>query len=560
MKKTIGLIFLCILFLNNLTAISIEDLAKSDEWHNLLLDDKHGKGFVTDYSIMFACGEENYKKEIEYLINNQNEDLLNRFPARYECINRNLNLNIDYLSGNLELQEYLEKHNYDTLSISLSEPINDELESTFGHAIIILNNKDENIGNGYSINLFARTDGISDIDQIKKGLAGTLVGYFEFQEAGIIMEKYSIKLQRELVVFNSKLSKEQINRILLMLWEMKDAPIDYAFIQRNCVNGAFHLLDYALGNLELREQAKGVLMPYSLVKILKINELIEDVNTYSASSNQFGLELKKTKELLDEYEIRKSYWTDKGWEKPGITRTLPTYQPTKDKYNRPYFINNNLSYIGVENVYNIETNDALSFNLDMRFLNADTWERIFSSPRNVKMFIGKINLNYTPSSAIKLNEFILWNQASYYKYQFYNERISSEFKLAIDNKFNDNKLKPYIAISRGLSFGISSFKTIPYDPVLVYVLAQGDIIFDYLRANVGINSGILIKYPRFAVNLDTFYSIANFPYDKNKMKNNRANLISNFRINDDICLGINFDILNKALTSSLKYYYSPWGF
>ncbi len=559
MKKII-IILLCFFSLANLPAISVEELAKSDEWHNLLLDDPHGKGFVTDYSIMFACGEKDFRKEIEYLIENQNDELLYLFPARYECISRNLNLNIDYLSHNKELQEYLSSNDYDTLSISLSEPINDELESTFGHAIMILNNKDENIGAGSSINLFARTEGISDFDQIILGLSGNLVGYFEFQEAGIIMEKYSIKLQRELVVFNTKLNKEQINRILLMLWEMRRAPIDYAFIQRNCVNGAFHLLDYALGNLAIREQAKGVLMPYSLVKILKINNLVESIDTYSASSNQFGLELYPNEQLLDEYEIRKSYWTDKGWEKPGIIRDLPTYRPTKDTFKRPFFINNNLSYIGIENIYDIANNNALSFNLDLRFLNADTWERVFSSPRNVKMFIGKVNLNYKAPFEISLNELILWNQASYYKYQFYNERISSEFKLAIDTDFNDNKAKPYISILKGISFGISTFKNIAYDPLLIYLMAEGDIVFDYIRANFGLNLGILIKYPKFSINFDSFYSIYNFPYDKSRLKANRAEIISNFRINEDITLGAKFDILENTLTSYIRYYYSPWGF
>ncbi len=43
------------------------------------------------------------------------------------------------------------------------------------------------------------------------------------------MEKYSIKLQRELIVFDTIFTQEQINRILLMLWEMKNAPIDYQF-------------------------------------------------------------------------------------------------------------------------------------------------------------------------------------------------------------------------------------------------------------------------------------------------------------------------------------------
>lgn len=63
MKKilTILLLILCI---NNLYSIPIDELSVSDEWHNLLLDDPHGKGFVTDYSKMFACVKKIIKKKL----------------------------------------------------------------------------------------------------------------------------------------------------------------------------------------------------------------------------------------------------------------------------------------------------------------------------------------------------------------------------------------------------------------------------------------------------------------------------------------------------------------
>ena len=63
MRKIIVLVLL-IISMQFLFAATIDDLAVSDEWHNLLLDDAYGKGFVTDYSKFFACGERKYKKKI----------------------------------------------------------------------------------------------------------------------------------------------------------------------------------------------------------------------------------------------------------------------------------------------------------------------------------------------------------------------------------------------------------------------------------------------------------------------------------------------------------------
>lgn len=109
MKKYTLLLLLC-LFTVSLYSMTIDELSNSDEWHNLLLDDPYGKGFITDNSKMFACGKKDYKKEIEYLLENQSNELLIKYPARYECISRNLNLDIDYLSINPELIKYLKEN------------------------------------------------------------------------------------------------------------------------------------------------------------------------------------------------------------------------------------------------------------------------------------------------------------------------------------------------------------------------------------------------------------------------------------------------------------------
>ncbi|MGD1819709.1 MAG: DUF4105 domain-containing protein [Pleomorphochaeta sp.] len=557
MKKII-ILLLFLTLVNNLYASNIDDLANSDEWHNLLLDDAYGKGFVTDDSKMFACGERDYKKEINYLINNQNPELYNLYPARYECINRNLGMDIPYLENNTELQQYLDSHDYDTLSIALSEPINDQLMSTFGHAIVILNNKDENIGDGVSINLFAHTDNIGSLDLIKRGLTGDLIGYFDFDVAWKIFENYAVKMQRELVVFDTTLTKVQIKRILLMVWELQHAPLDYQFIKRNCVNGAVSILDYAVGNLALRDQANTILLPYSLVKVLKLNNLINDITTYSAADNQIGLELDRS--VVDDFDIRKTYWSKDAWEIKGMVRTVAPYYPHPDESYRPYYINNNLSYIGVQTNYKPNSPSPLSYNLEYRLLNADTWERVFSSPRNVKMIVGKIDLYYNSINDFGLNEFILWQQSTYNKYKFYNHKISSGLKIALDNDFNDKKLKPYVSIQKGISFGLSSLIDIPYDPLLIYFMGDVDIIFDYLSGNLGLNAGLLYKNTKFMINLDAYYSIANLPYNPSSIKSNRFDLISMYRINDRFVFGAKYDILENEVSASLRYYYSPWGF
>ncbi|NCD04596.1 MAG: DUF4105 domain-containing protein [Spirochaetia bacterium] len=557
MKKYILLLLLC-LFTVSLYSMTIDELSNSDEWRNLLLDDPYGKGFITDNSKMFACGEKDYKKEIEYLLENINNELLIKYPARYECISRNLNLDIDYLSINPELIKYLKENDYDQLSIALSEPINDQLMSMFGHAIVLLSHKDENIGEGVSINLFAHLDNLSSTEVIINGLNGHLVGYFAFDRAALIFENYSLKLNRELVVFKTNINKEQIQRILLMVWELNNAPISYQFINRNCVNGALSLLDYSLGNVKLRERANSILLPYSLVKVLKEKNYIIDWETYSPASSQFNLE--QSRDKAPEYNIRKTYWTDDGWENELVKRELTEYIPIKDKYKRPFYIDNNLSFVDFQTNLKLDNLNNYSFNLEVGFLSADTWQRVFSSPRFVKTVIGQINLFYNDNSNFGLSNFTLWEQQSYYKLKFFSRSLSNGIKIAIDNNFNDNKLKPYISITRGLSIGLCSFMDIPNDPLLIYCMADASTVFDYFHLNIGINSGILLKNKTSMINLDTYYSITNFTKNNIGSKSNRIDLIAKTRLNENIIFGLKYNILQNILSTSLRYSFSPWGF
>lgn len=557
MKKLI-IFLLLILAISPLYSNNIDNLAESNEWHNLLLDNPNGKDFITDYSKMFACGRQDYKAEIEYLINNQSQELYNKYPARYECINRNLDMNIPYLENNPELQAYLEENDYDKLSIALAEPINERLMSLFGHAILILSKDGENIGDGVNINLFAHLDDMGGFEVIKNGLTGNLVGYFDFEKAHLLFENYSIKLNREVIVFETNLTEHEIRKILLMLWEMRTAPIDYHFVKRNCVNGVLALLDYGVGDIDLISQTPTIIVPNSLVKLLRDNNYIVRSQTYSPASMQFGLEV--SRDRFDEFEKRKTFWTHDGWKNEDVVRDLEDYIPVSDQYNRPFYLDNRFAYLDIIGNYNFNTPADLTYNLETRFLSLDPWERTFSSTRKTKFLIGKMNLHYNSSNDFGLNEFILWEKVTYNKIKYYNKELSGGLKLAADNKFNDNKLKPYVSISKGLGFGISSLVDVPNDPLLVYIVGEGDVVFDYARLNLGVNSGILLSNPRGMIHFDTYFSLANFPYDKNRMRSNRVNLSARVRVVKGLSIGAQYEFLNKKLSASIRYAFSPFGY
>lgn len=544
MKRTCIFIFITFLTAVPLFSMTIEELAGSNEWHNLLLDDPYGQGFVTDDSRFFACGERDYFNEINYLLDNQSTALYNKYPARYECISRNLNIDIPYLENNPELIKYLADNDYDRLSIGIAEPYNKQAMSFFGHAFMFLSNDGESVGDGVSINLFAYVDELSGTETIVKGLQGDLVGYFDFKSVSKMFENYSINLERLVIDYRLNLDRRAIRRVLLMVWDLRDAPIDYQFVARNCVNGTLALLDYAVGNSDMRGRYPGILLPCVMSDIIYDFDLVESVTKYSPVITQMDHEI--ADDRIPEFDIRKTAWTEDGWP-TGIDTGLPPYVPVPDQIERRVYFNNYPSYFELGG--SVKPSGEYRISLDCRFLLADEWERVFSAKKLSKLTLGRVKLFYADKNNWGLDRLDLWESAEFPKLMKYHIYPTKRFYIGAHREFKDNCLKPVITMGRGLSVGT--------DNLLLFAMLDGDLVFDWLGGNLGGEAGLLLNGGWGMLGLNAYYPFIAFP--EHSMRKPKLGLTGRLRLTDYFMLGFEYNIFETSLGLSTRVSFSPWG-
>ena len=546
MKKILLVLLFSILTICSALATTAEELAESNEWHDLLLDDPYGQGFVTDYTKFFACGERDYLKEINYLLENRGPELYRKYPGRYECISRNLGIDIPWLEDNDELAAYLAENDFDRVSIGIAEPYNKQAMSFFGHAFMFLSNDDESVAEGVSLNLFAYIDEYSGGETIIRGLQGNLVGYFDFKSVSRMFENYLINLERMVIDYRLILDRDAIRRILLMVWDLRGAPIDYQFIERNCVNGTLTLLDYAAGNTDMRAAFPGILLPTSMVEIIEHFEMVETRQIYSPVITQLGVEIDRSR--LPEFDQRKTAWTAAGWPS-GSEHGLPPFIPVPDQVERPLYFDSNNAYVELGSAVNLSGTPQFRFDAEARFLLADEWERIFSTKKLSKITLGRIKLFYQDNSNWGLDRIDLFESTEFPKLLEYHIYPSSRFYVGAHRGFADGNLKPVITIGKGFSVGT--------DCILLYSLIDADLVIDWIGINFGGEAGLILNGEWGMAGVKGYLPIWGWP-DHSKRAPGAA-VTAKLRITPNFFLGGDYDILKNSLRIAARVSFSPWG-
>ena len=540
MKKILLLVLLLVIFMQSAYSVTIRELADSNEWHDLLLDDPYGAGFITDDSKFFACGERDYQKEIDYLLENRGPELYARFPARYECISRNLGIDIPYLEGNEELNAYLQEYDFDAISVGFAEPCNSQAMSFFGHAFMLLWNRGRPINEGLALNLFGYVDEFSGTETIVRGLQGRIDGYFDFDSVANIFENYTINLDRMVIEYKLKLDPDAVRRILLMVWDLRGAPISYQFVTRNCVNGTMALLDYAVGNVDIRSEFPGVLLPSSLIDVITQFNLKESENVYSPVVTQMGTEV--SPERIPEFDQRKTAWTTDGWSN-GKGNGLPPFIPKLDEVRRPLYFDTNSPYIELGGSARLFGNGKYRIELEGRYLLADEWERVFSAKKPLQLTLGRMKLFYSDNKNWGLDRLDLWETAEYPKLMQYHNHLSKKLYLGAHRDFADGNLKPVITIGRGLSVGAEG--------LLLYAMAEADAVFDWIGINTGGEAGLMLNGSWGMMKLTGYYPF--WAYPEHSKRKPAAEVSARFRICPEFILGADYDILENRLRISTRF-------
>lgn len=293
------LLFSSGLFANNFKKSNEPDVswAHSPVWLKLY---QYKKNFLGDYksdinsSQFFFTGkpdsspEEEARAAIEALKKKPSDAC--RFPAKYKTA--------AILSGVkvknpkcVQLEEWLERLNFDSLSIVFAGAYPNNPASILGHSFLRLYNKAAEKKSpskkllSYSIGYAANADPRdSKVEYMFKGLSGGYPGFYKLEPYYMNVGIYNNAEDRDLWEEGLNYSPSEVEFLKLYLWELlSSAAIDYYFAGENCSYRILSFLDVVRPEVDLTNKLRWPVLPSESIRLLKDRGFTTNYQDYRSS-------------------------------------------------------------------------------------------------------------------------------------------------------------------------------------------------------------------------------------------------------------------------------------
>lgn len=280
-------------------------IASTKEWEVLLHYEKGilGKRSLVDDNNFFLAidGKKDPVSELYALYNNiyiQKQrgegSAVCRFPLRAEFLARSLNLSLDDLNFEecKELQEFLEELNPKRASIIFPFYHMNGPASMFGHTLLRfdsdLESKLVSIAVTYAADYNGRDGGML---YAVKGVAGLYAGRTQVLPYHEKIREYDNINQRDIWEYELNLTEEEVRRMALHTYEIKDTWSRYYFFDENCSYNLLFLIGAARPEADLTKGFFWVI-PVDTISILKEKEILGDIQFRPSQSTRMAERLK----------------------------------------------------------------------------------------------------------------------------------------------------------------------------------------------------------------------------------------------------------------------------
>ncbi|CAM3621068.1 DUF4105 domain-containing protein [Vibrio aquimaris] len=200
-----------------------------------------------------------------------------RFPARYSWL--------ESLQGRQatlscpELNTWREIIDPEGLTLVFPTAFMNNPSSMFGHTLLRIDAKDQTRHKelvAFAVNFAAEPDSQDNSAAFAiKGLIGQYPGRFAVMPYYKKVREYNDIESRDIWEYKLKLTPEEVEKILLHLWEMQNAELDYYFLDENCSYQLLSLLEIAREDLALTKEFSVQAIPSDTVRVLAENDLLE---------------------------------------------------------------------------------------------------------------------------------------------------------------------------------------------------------------------------------------------------------------------------------------------
>lgn len=213
------------------------------------------------------------------------------FPARFAWLKKDLDLDLTRLPGPdcRRLNRWKADLNAGQVTLIFASAYLNNPSSMFGHTFLRFDPPDHSgspLLMAYSVNFAAKTSGREGVlNQVYQGLFG------EFRTENTIerfykkLRTYADNESRAIWEYRFNLSSEQMEMVVLHLWELREEVFDYFFLDENCSYRVLAFLEVAFPDLGLTDRYTVYTTPVETIRTLTKRGLVES-KKFRASATQ----------------------------------------------------------------------------------------------------------------------------------------------------------------------------------------------------------------------------------------------------------------------------------
>ncbi len=285
------LFFLTFIFLFNSLSLQAKVIdysayAISPEWIKLLHYQKDGDDYVglvdNDDFYVSEDGRYNPKAELEAEISffsDAENDLKCSFPARFEWLKAQ-NLVTGNLDNCSEYQNVMKDIQPNGVTLLFTDSYMRNPASLFGHTLIRIDTARKGTQMlAHGVNFGADSGADDGVVFAFKGLFGGYMGVYSVSPYWDVINAYNNIENRDIWEYHLNLTDEEQKKFVNHLYELRNAQIQYFFLNKNCSYMILEILEAVKPELELTEGFDWWAIPLDTLKRVKdVPCLIDDIN------------------------------------------------------------------------------------------------------------------------------------------------------------------------------------------------------------------------------------------------------------------------------------------
>ena len=226
-----------------------------------------------------------------------------RFPARAKWLSDTLAIEKSAMQVTCpELTEWMQKLAPEQLSIMFAQEYLDNPLSAFAHTLLRIDSKasvadPSQIHHAYALN--DTVDGDTKDNFVLYAIKSMTGGYNNLIEIDPYPEKLAKYLQddeRDAWTYQLDLTPEEVQQIILHVWETKELKLPYYFTSDNCASEILRLIDVVRPEQHLLSQLPYAVIPSDVVQLLNKEGFLASTNYTPADSTLRQAQLNKVKQ------------------------------------------------------------------------------------------------------------------------------------------------------------------------------------------------------------------------------------------------------------------------